>query len=180
MAIPYAEVIGDPIGHSKSPLIHKFWLEKLGLRAEYRATRVTPADLPRYLATKRNDVSWRGCNVTSPLKQTAAGMVGAPAGLCEFVGAVNCVTRTPFSCLVGTNTDLAGIAEALKGVPLEGRNAVLIGAGGSVLLAAAASGARERRSPQSMSSGASGDNDDAKWQILGPSSGFGRGSPRDP
>ncbi|HEV2079144.1 MAG TPA: shikimate dehydrogenase [Allosphingosinicella sp.] len=131
MAVPYAEVIGDPIGHSKSPLIHNFWLRKLGLKAEYRATRVTPADLLRYLAGKRSDVSWRGCNVTSPLKQAAAGLVGAPAGLCEFVGAVNCVTRTPFSCLVGTNTDLAGIGEALKGVPLEGKNAVLIGAGGA-------------------------------------------------
>jgi shikimate dehydrogenase len=131
MAIPYAEVIGDPIGHSKSPLIHKFWLEKLGLEADYRATRVNPAELPRYLAERRNDVSWRGCNVTAPLKQAAAELVGAPAAICEFVGAVNCVTRTPFSCLVGTNTDLAGVAEALKGVPLESGNVVLIGAGGA-------------------------------------------------
>jgi shikimate dehydrogenase len=69
--------------------------------------------------------------VTAPLKQAAAELVGAPAAICEFVGAVNCVTRTPFSCLVGTNTDLAGVAQALKGVPLEGRNVVLIGAGGA-------------------------------------------------
>ncbi|HEX8214675.1 MAG TPA: shikimate dehydrogenase [Allosphingosinicella sp.] len=131
MAIPYAEVIGHPIGHSKSPLIHKFWLAKLGLNADYRAVSVTPAELPRYLAAKRNDVSWRGCNVTSPLKQAAAGLVGAPAGLCEFVGAVNCITRTPFSCLVGTNTDLVGIAEALHRVSFGGKNAVLIGAGGA-------------------------------------------------
>jgi shikimate dehydrogenase len=47
------------------------------------------------------------------------------------VGAVNCVTRTPLSCLVGTNTDLAGVAEALKSVSLEGSNVVLIGAGGA-------------------------------------------------
>ena len=40
MGIPYAEVIGDPIAHSKSPLIHKFWLEKLGIEGDYRATRV--------------------------------------------------------------------------------------------------------------------------------------------
>ena len=131
MAVPYAEVIGDPIGHSKSPLIHKFWLQKVGLAADYRPTRVTPADLPHYFAERRHDVSWRGCNVTSPLKQAAAELVGAPAAICEFVGAVNCVTRTPFSCLVGTNTDLAGVAEALKAVPLEGKNAVLIGAGGA-------------------------------------------------
>ena len=131
MAVPYAEVIGDPIGHSKSPLIHKFWLEKLGLHAEYRATRITQTELPSYFAARRKDTNWRGCNVTSPLKQAAAGLVGAPPGLCEYVGAVNCVTRTPLSCLIGTNTDLAGVAEALKGVALEGKNIVLIGAGGA-------------------------------------------------
>jgi hypothetical protein len=40
MTRPYAEVIGDPISHSKSPLIHNFWLEKLGIDAEYRACHV--------------------------------------------------------------------------------------------------------------------------------------------
>ena len=45
MAVPYAEVIGDPITHSKSPLIHKFWLEKLGLEGDYRAVQVGPASL---------------------------------------------------------------------------------------------------------------------------------------
>ncbi len=42
---PYAEVIGDPIAHSKSPVIHNFWLEKLGIEAEYRKTRVRPGAL---------------------------------------------------------------------------------------------------------------------------------------
>ena len=50
---PYAEVIGDPIAHSKSPLIHRFWLEKLGIDADYRATHVLPADLPAYVAARR-------------------------------------------------------------------------------------------------------------------------------
>ena len=40
MGVPYAEVIGDPIAHSKSPLIHKFWLRNLGIEGDYRATRV--------------------------------------------------------------------------------------------------------------------------------------------
>ena len=43
MTLPYAEVIGDPIAHSKSPLIHNFWLKKLALPYVYRATRVTAA-----------------------------------------------------------------------------------------------------------------------------------------
>src|SRR3546814_7271219 len=42
MTLPYAEVIGDPIAHSKSPLIHGFWLAKLGIDAAYRRTLVRP------------------------------------------------------------------------------------------------------------------------------------------
>ena len=42
---PYAEVIGDPIAHSKSPTIHNFWLGKLGIDAEYRACHVKPDKL---------------------------------------------------------------------------------------------------------------------------------------
>ena len=68
MGIPYAEVIGDPVEHSKSPVIHKFWLEKLGIEAEYRATRVAPAELRDYLASRRADPDWLGCNVTMPHK----------------------------------------------------------------------------------------------------------------
>ena len=45
MTIPYAEVIGDPIAHSKSPLIHRFWLEKLGLEGDYRRAHVRPEAL---------------------------------------------------------------------------------------------------------------------------------------
>lgn len=131
MAIPYAEVIGDPVAHSRSPLIHGFWLEKLGLRGEYRRSRVTPRHLPGYLEEKRRDTCWRGCSVTAPLKEVAAGLVGAPPAVCGFVGAVNCITRTPLSCLVGTNTDLAGINEALRGVTLSGAHICLIGAGGA-------------------------------------------------
>ncbi|HWH18851.1 MAG TPA: shikimate dehydrogenase [Allosphingosinicella sp.] len=131
MAIPYAEVIGDPIEHSKSPLIHKFWLDKLGLEGDYRAARVSSHQLPAYLRSKRYDTCWRGCSVTAPLKQEAAGLVGVPPGLCDFLGAVNCITRTPLSCLIGTNTDLAGLAEALGDIDLAGGQVVLIGAGGA-------------------------------------------------
>ena len=46
--LPYAEVIGDPITHSKSPLIHNFWLKALDIEAEYRKTHVTPDGLAAY------------------------------------------------------------------------------------------------------------------------------------
>ena len=65
---PYAEVIGDPIAHSKSPLIHGFWLDALGIAGEYRATQVSEAQLPDFIAGRRADPDWRGCNVTIPHK----------------------------------------------------------------------------------------------------------------
>lgn len=131
MGVPYAEVIGDPIDHSLSPLIHKFWLEKLEIAGEYRATRIRPTELSDYLEARRADIWWRGCNVTAPLKETAADLVGSPPGLGRLVGAVNCIVRTPLACLYGTNTDMAGVAEALQDTKLEGAIVCLIGSGGA-------------------------------------------------
>jgi shikimate dehydrogenase len=131
MGVPYAEVIGDPIAHSKSPSIHKFWLDKLGLRGRYETVRLNSDGLPAYLQARRTDIWWRGCNVTAPLKERAAGLVGSPAGLRQLVGAVNCIARTPLGCLHGTNTDVAGVAEALQSAKLDGAIVCLIGSGGA-------------------------------------------------
>jgi shikimate 5-dehydrogenase len=68
MTRPYAEVIGDPIAQSKSPLIHSFWLDALGIDAEYRHKLVTAEDLPAYFAERKADPAWRGCNITMPHK----------------------------------------------------------------------------------------------------------------
>jgi shikimate dehydrogenase len=135
MGRPYAEVIGDPIGHSKSPLIHGFWLEALGLAGDYRAVQVPAGGLASYLESRRGDPFWRGCNVTAPLKREAAELLGDPTGICAWLGAVNCVFRSPLACAVPANTDLAGIAEALDGVKLEGEKACLIGTGGAAMAA---------------------------------------------
>ena len=67
MTSVFAEVIGDPVIHSKSPLIHQFWLEKAGLAGDYRAAQVTRAQLPEFLDRRRVVPAWRGCNVTMPL-----------------------------------------------------------------------------------------------------------------
>ena len=67
----YAEVIGDPVSQSKSPLIHLFWLKALGLDGDYRAHQVIRSELAAYLEARRADPAWRGCNVTMPLKLDA-------------------------------------------------------------------------------------------------------------
>lgn len=109
----YAEVIGDPIAQSKSPAIHGFWIQKLGLEADYRAEHVTPATLEDYLASRREDPDWRGCNVTMPHKQAIMPLLDRLEPLAKRVGAVNTVVRASDGKLVGRNTDVAGFLEPL-------------------------------------------------------------------
>lgn len=115
MSRPYAEVIGDPIAQSKSPAIHGFWLETLGIAADYRACHVTPDGLSDYLAARRADPDWRGCNVTMPHKQAVMGLLGRIDPVAAAIGAVNTITRAGDGALVGTNTDAAGFLEPLAG-----------------------------------------------------------------
>src|SRR5439155_19748837 len=106
MSNPYAEVIGDPVAHSKSPLIHRFWLEKAGIEGDYRTTRVEGPGLSAYLAQRRADPDWRGCNVTVPHKQAVIPLLDRMTPLAQQVGAVNLIA----SCegLLGGNSDVEG------------------------------------------------------------------------
>ena len=130
MGIPYAEVIGDPIAHSKSPIIHKFWLEKLGVEGDYRRVQVRAGELESYLASRRQDPDWRGCNVTMPHKADVVPLVDHVDPSTRRIGAVNAVVRIEES-VVGTNTDWQGLSLALGDHRAEGRDVVLIGAGGA-------------------------------------------------
>ncbi len=131
---PYAEVIGDPIAQSKSPIIHGFWLEKLGIDADYRAAHVTAAALPAYIQARRGDADWRGCNVTMPHKQAIMPLLDRLEPLARKVGAVNTVVKASDGALVGRNTDVAGFLEPLKSrlaKPHLFRMARIIGTGGA-------------------------------------------------
>jgi len=131
MSKPYAEVIGDPIAHSKSPLIHSFWLQKLGIDAEYRACHVRPDELVDYFARRRGDSDWRGCNVTIPHKEAVARLVDELDPCASGLGAVNAVVRRGGGQLFGTNTDVDGVGEAIAGLELGGRRVVILGGGGA-------------------------------------------------
>lgn len=133
MSRPYAEVIGDPIVQSKSPAIHGFWLSELGLDAEYRACHVTADGLAEYLASRRIDANWRGCNVTMPHKQAVIPLLDRLDPLAARIGAVNTIVPEG-GALVGHNTDVAGFLEPLQ--PLLGRvhlfrMARILGTGGA-------------------------------------------------
>ncbi len=129
---PYAEVIGDPIYQSKSPLIHNFWLQKSGVRGEYRATRVRADGLARYLADRRDDPAWRGCNVTIPHKIAALSLVDSALRTAQKVGATNCVYRSGKG-LIGENSDVEGVLESIDAVSGQRDAGItcLIGAGGA-------------------------------------------------
>jgi shikimate dehydrogenase len=113
MTRPYAEVIGDPIAQSKSPAIHRFWLGKLGLDADYGRSLVPPAGLADYVASVRGRSDWRGCNVTMPHKQAIMPHLARIDPLAARIGAVNTVVREDDGTLSGYNTDAAGFLEPL-------------------------------------------------------------------
>jgi len=113
MVEAYAEVIGDPIAHSKSPMIHKHWLKLAGIDADYRATRVKPDELAAYFEARRGDPHWRGTNVTIPHKQAVIPFLDRLDPAAEKIGAVNAI-RPEQGALVGYNTDFGGFLEPLQ------------------------------------------------------------------
>ena len=127
----YAEVIGDPIHHSKSPLIHKFWLQKLGIVADYRAHHVTTNALPAYFTERAANPDWRGCNVTIPHKLAVLDHVTDPGGVRDSVGAANTIFRNRDGALQATNTDAAGFFGPITDIDWVGASVVVIGAGGA-------------------------------------------------
>lgn len=139
----FAEVIGDPIAQSKSPLIHKFWLDRLGIAADYRRTLVTADDLPAYVEARRGDPDWRGCNVTMPHKLAALDLIEDRGGVRDTIGAINTIFRAEDGVLVGTNTDAGGFYAPIAGLDLAGKWVCVVGAGGAaraVLFALARAG----------------------------------------
>jgi shikimate dehydrogenase len=132
-AIPYAEVIGDPIDHSLSPLIHNFWIEKLGIDADYRRHRVDRAGLATHLALRRADPAWRGCNVTMPLKLDAVRLADDSTDRAIGAGASNLLIPRDGKLLAG-NTDVSAVMIlvdrlAKTGAPME--SVTLLGNGGA-------------------------------------------------
>lgn len=131
---PYAEVIGDPIAQSKSPAIHTFWLGALGISARYDRALVTAGGLAEYLAARRVDPDWRGCNVTMPHKQAVIALIDRLDPIAAKIGAVNTVVRESDGTLTGYNTDAPGFMEPLASHLAEPhllRMARVLGTGGA-------------------------------------------------
>ena len=126
-------VIGDPVEHSRSPLMHNAAAAALGLDRVYVALRVAPADLEaaiRGLAA----LGFDGANVTLPHKAAAAALCDELGAEARDAGAVNTLSFAA-GVVRGDLTDGLGLIAALAEVP---ERAVVLGAGGSTRAAAAA------------------------------------------
>ena len=135
---PYAEVIGDPIAHSKSPTLHNFWLAKLGIDADFRACPVRAEELADYFTRRRGDAEWLGCNVTMPHKTAAMTRIDSLNPLAEQIGAVNTVVPEGGD-LIGRNTDVFGVLSALpRDLMPPGSEVCILGTGGAARAAFAA------------------------------------------
>lgn len=125
-----AGVLGSPISHSLSPVLHRTAYQALGLAGwSYDAVEAVEADLPRWL--QQLDGSWAGLSLTMPLKQAVIPLLDLVDPLAVAVGAVNTVLVQPAggaTMLVGANTDVAGIVAAMReagtpGAGVDGRPA---------------------------------------------------------
>jgi shikimate dehydrogenase len=124
-------LIGDPVEHSMSPLIHNAAYAELGLDFVYVSFRVVKEHLAEAVAGLRA-LNVRGFNVTMPHKVTIIPMLDAIDLLARQIGAVNTVVNDN-GVLTGYNTDGLGVLKALqeKGVEPKGKKVVVIGAGGA-------------------------------------------------
>ncbi|RUU97507.1 shikimate dehydrogenase [Mesorhizobium sp. M1A.F.Ca.IN.020.06.1.1] len=127
-----AFVTGHPIAHSRSPKIHRYWLEEYGIDGSYQAIDVRPEDFAAFLKSLGEN-GYRGGNVTIPHKEAAFALVERRDEAAEAIGAVNTLWLED-GVLWGGNTDALGFAgnldEHAPGWAANGP-AVVLGAGGA-------------------------------------------------
>ncbi len=124
-------VIGDPIEHTMSPVMHNAAFKELGLDYLYVSFRVRKEELGKAVESIRA-LNIRGLNVTTPHKVAIIPFLDELDPLVERIGAVNTIVNDD-GVLTGYNTDATGFLQALldKGVEPEGNNTVILGAGGA-------------------------------------------------
>jgi shikimate dehydrogenase len=134
---PRAAVVGRPIAHSLSPLLHRAAYEALGLTDwTYDALDLGAEELPELLAGLGDE--WRGFSVTMPCKQAAAAAADVVEPLPALLGAANTLVRTE-SGWRAENTDVAGIGMTLQLAGIDRiESAAILGAGGTAAAAAVA------------------------------------------
>ena len=127
-----AFICGHPISHSRSPIIHNYWLKQLGIAGNYTAIDVAPETFPQFISGL-NEAGLVGGNVTIPHKEAACALVEARDAAAELIGAVNTLWLEE-GVVHGGNTDAHGFAANLDdSAPgwSSSERAVVLGAGGA-------------------------------------------------
>ena len=138
-------IIGNPIKHSLSPVLHKYWFKKYGIDADYSIIEAGDKELPEIIKKIRQGV-YSGINVTLPFKQKIINHIDKVIND-AVTGSVNTVLLDNEKSVIGENTDVYGLQAAyLKEIDNSSNKKVLIiGAGGvspSVILSIKKSGIR--------------------------------------
>jgi shikimate dehydrogenase len=131
-----AGVLGWPVAHSRSPVMHRYWLAHHGIDGDYVKLPVRPENLARALRALPA-LGFAGCNLTIPLKEQALTLVDRLDPLARRIGAVNTVAVAADGRLEGANTDAFGFIENLRAEAKGWR-----GASGAALILGAGGGAR--------------------------------------
>src|SRR5580692_21394 len=136
-----AGVVGSPVTHSLSPLIHGAWIEAARLDAVYAPFAATIEDFGLFVKSLRGGVI-RGLNVTVPFKERALELATRVSDAAQRAGAANLLIFEPTGAIVADNTDgvglLAALAEQAPGFDVGSGPAVILGAGGAARGAVAA------------------------------------------
>lgn len=136
--MPRAAVLGSPIAHSLSPTLHRAAYRLLGLDWEYTAIECTEIGFPTFFASL--DDEWRGLSLTMPLKEVVLDVVDHVSDVARVVRSANTVYRSSSDAAWNvTNTDIAGMENALREVGLGAiESADILGAGATARSAIAA------------------------------------------
>ena len=139
-------IIGNPIKHSLSPLLHNYWFKKYNIDASYSIIEAGEKDLPS-IVKKIKDKSISGINITLPYKQKIINNIDKIINDAEITGSVNTLLKDENGFIIGENTDVFGLQAAyLKEIDSGLHNKTLvIGAGGvapSVILSLQKSGVK--------------------------------------
>ncbi len=132
MTAAYA-VVGDPVAHSLSPLIHNGWIAAIGADATYTAVRLQSENAAEDIR-RMAGMGFSGLNVTLPHKQAALAAAAVRSPMAAAIGAANTLVRESDATWSAHNTDIDGFARALHhilGQDLGGARVVLIGSGGA-------------------------------------------------
>lgn len=127
-------VMGNPIGHSKSPMIHSMFAEQTGQKLSYEAILVEIDAFNQAVETFQT-AGGKGLNVTVPFKLNAWERVDERSTHAELAGAVNTIVIREDNSLFGDNTDGVGLVRDIRdnlGMTLAGKRILILGAGGAV------------------------------------------------